>query len=325
MNVIRLSKNRINEVVNLANRVFRTEGGSMLKDYPLLFSEENAHNILCVEEDGKIVSIVGLLFRDIQIFSVKIKVSLIGSVCTDEKYRRKGYSTILMNEAGKISIENGASLMLISGDNSVYKRFGAVNAGIYFAHPVLGNASVKYRRATVKDIELLAHLHSMDPVRFIRYKKIFKIMIETSMAIDRPADIFISNSAYVVITKSAFEGDQRYYCVEYGGCQIDIAELVKSVTETFEPLIIYTKLSDCVLNKIFQSKDSQKREFMGSIKILDKVSFFSQIKPYLEEQMLGEVKIEDLSQLTRYIFGAPNKEKTMKWPLPLPDYGMDYV
>ena len=38
MQVVRLSENKIDEVVSLANEVFRPNGGSMKKDYPLLFS-----------------------------------------------------------------------------------------------------------------------------------------------------------------------------------------------------------------------------------------------------------------------------------------------
>ena len=73
MKILKLPEDRISEAVDLANRVFRENGGSMLEDYPLLFSSNNAHNVLCVEEDGKIVSIFGLLFKDIQIFSARLR------------------------------------------------------------------------------------------------------------------------------------------------------------------------------------------------------------------------------------------------------------
>ena len=331
MKISRLSENKIDEVVSLANEVFRPNGGSMKEDYPLLFSKENARNILCVEEDGKIVSIFGLLFREIQIFSARIKVSLAGSVCTDEKYRKRGYATILMKEAAKLSVENGASLILISGDNAVYKKFGAVNAGIYFTHFVNStskNSSISYREATRDDLEFISYLHSMEPVRFVRDEKMFKTMLEVLKADNMPATIFISDFAYVAITNGVVEKDEHncYHCVEHGGCQTDVADLLKSVAGKMNPMILHTTLADCVLNGIFNSKESQKRGFIGTVKILNKELFLEQLKPYLEERAMDGVdEINDLSKLTKYIFGSSDESESLEKPLPLPDYGMDYV
>lgn len=328
MRILKLPQNKIDEAVALANKVFRPDSGSMREDYPLLFSKENAQNILCVEKDGKIVSIFGLLFREIQFFSARIKVSLVGSVCTDDKYRGRGYSTMLMNEAGKVSIEDGASLMMISGSNSIYRKFGAVNAGIYFVHPVFGNSHVKYRKVTPKDLDFITYLHSMEPVRFVRDRKIFETMLRAPKADNMPAEIFVSDSAYVVITKGVVREDEqkRYYCVEHGGCQTDVADLIRSVSKKMNPMILHTTLADCVLNRIFHSKESQKRPFIGTVKILDKGLFLEQLKPYLEERTIeGFEKINDLSELTKYIFGSSDKSESLKVPIPLPDYGMDYV
>ncbi len=331
MKILRLSENKIGEAVSLANEVFRPNGGSMKEDYPLLFSKKNARNILCVEEEGKIVSIFGLLFREVQIFSARINVSLAGSVCTDEKYRKRGYATRLMKEAAKLSVGNGASLILISGDNDVYKKFGAVNVGIYFTHfvhPASKNSSISYREARRDDLEFISYLHSMKPVRFVRNEKMFRTIFKVSKADNMPATIFISNSAYVVITKGVVEKDEHnwYHCVEHGGCQTDIADLLRSVSREMNPMILHTTFADCVLNRIFYSKESRKREFIGTVKILNKELFLKQLKPYLEERaMEGIDEINDLSELTKHIFGSSDESENLKEPLPLPDYGMDYV
>ncbi len=329
MRIIKLSEERMDEALKLADKVFRPNGGSMKKEYPLLFSKENAQNILCVEENGEIVSIFGLLFREIQFFSARIKVALVGSVCTDEKYRGRGYSTRLMNEAGKVSLEKGASLMMISGGNSIYRNFGAVDAGIYFVHPVYGATTVKYRKATLEDLDFIAYLHSTKPVRFVRKREIFKKMLEASRADNMPAEIFVSNSAYVVVTKGVVFRDKqdRYHCVEHGGCQTKVASLIRAVSRKMNPMVIHTTSSDCVLNEFFHSSESQRRPFLGTLKILDKSLFLKQLSPYLEERTIeGIEKINDLSKLTRYIFGtSENEGETLKEPVPLPDYGMDYV
>ncbi len=326
MKILKLTESRIPEAINLANRVFRKDGGDMGKDYPVLFSPENAQNILCVEEDGKIVSIFGLLFKDVQIFSARIKASLVGSVCTDERYRGRGYSTLLMNEAGTYSIKQGASLVMISGDNSIYRKFGAVDAGIYYAHFVDGDKSVEYHEATIDDLGDLMLFHAQDPVRFVRDRKTFRVMLETSKADNMPAKIFVSNEAYIVVTEGVVEKDKenRYHCVEHGGCQIDVANLVKSVASRMSPMVIHTTNADCVLNEIFMSEKSIRRRFMGTVKILDSKLFLNQLKPYLEELPYDVKIMDDLSEMTKYIFGS-TEYKSKSLQIPLPDYGLDYV
>ena len=328
MKILKLPENRIPEAINLANRVFRKDGGDMGKDYPALFSPENAQNVLCIEEDGKIVSIFGLLFKDVQIFSARIKTSLVGSVCTDEQYRGRGYSTTLMNEAGKISKEKGASLMLISGDNSVYRKFGAVDAGIYHAHFVDGeNSNVEYHEATLDDLDNLMIFHAKDPVRFVRDRKTFKTMVETSKADNMPAKIFVSDKAYVVITEGVVEkdSDNRYHCVEHGGCQIDVSNLVRAVANQMEPMVIHTTVADCTLNEIFKSEKSIRRRFIGTVKILDSKMFLNHLKPYLEELPYEIKALDDLGEMTKYVFGSTEYEDSKSLQIPLPDYGLDYV
>ncbi|MGC8545141.1 GNAT family N-acetyltransferase [Athalassotoga sp.] len=327
MKILKLPENRIQESIDLANRVFRKDGGDMGKDYPALFSVENAQNVLCIEEDGKIVSIFGLLFKDVQIFSARIKTSLVGSVCTDERYRGRGYSTLLMNEAGNYSRKKGASLMMISGDNSIYRKFGAVDAGVYYAHFVDGDSTVEYHEATLDDLDNLMIFHAKDPIRFVRDKKTFKMMLETSKADNMPAKIFVSDKAYIVVTEGVVEKDNenRYHCVDHGGCQIDVANLVRAVANRMKPMIIHTTSADCILNDIFASEKSIRRRFIGTVKILDSKLFLNQLKPYLEE-LPYDVKItDDLSEMTKYVFGSTEYESSKSLQIPLPDYGLDYV
>ncbi|BBJ28443.1 GNAT family N-acetyltransferase [Athalassotoga saccharophila] len=326
MKILKLPQKRIPEAIDLANRVFRKGGGDMGRDYPALFSSENAQNILCIEEDGKIVSIFGLLFKDVQIFSARIKASLAGSVCTDERYRGRGYSTLLMKEAGDYSVKKGASLMMISGDNSIYRKFGSVDAGVYYAHFVDGNNSVEYHEATIDDLDNLMIFHAKNPVRFVRDRKTFKMMLETSKADNMPAKIFVSNKAYIVVTEGIVEKDNenRYHCVDHGGCQIDVANLVKSVASKMKPMVIHTTSADCTLNEIFMSEKSVRRRFIGTVKILDSALLLNQLRPYLEELPYDVKIIDDLSEMTKYVFGSTEYE-SKSLEIPLPDYGLDYV
>ncbi|MEM3714665.1 MAG: hypothetical protein QXF82_06935, partial [Nitrososphaeria archaeon] len=74
MNIKRLPSSRLKEAIELADRVFKPKDGSMGKNFPILFSKKNAHNILICEEDNKIISMVGMYYAYAQIFSARIKV-----------------------------------------------------------------------------------------------------------------------------------------------------------------------------------------------------------------------------------------------------------
>ncbi len=335
MNIKRLNENRIEEAVKLADEVFRPGGGSMGKDYPCLFSKENAKNILCIEDKKKLVSIVGVYFKEIQIFNSRVKTALIGSVCTDENHRGKGYSTELMKEAERLSIKNKAPLMLISGDNSVYRKFGAVDAGVYFTHVVNPGtpSESKFRKAGALDIDFLLFLRSREPVRFSRTSENMKFLLELSRAMDRPADIFVSESAYMVVVNH----NGMNNCVESAGCPNAVADLVHAFANENGPIMIHTTMIKCALNSMLSTDDSKRRRFPGTVKVLDKEMLLNQMKPYFDEALTPEaletfrkeIMPLDLSEFTKSFFGSTEKIEKFPsprvFPIPLPDYGMDYV
>ena len=218
--------------------------------------------------------------------------------------------------------------MLISGDLSVYRNFGAVNAGIYFTHHVFGESSVKYRTATRDDLPLMEYLHATTPVRFTRTPEEFEIYFSIGKADDMPAEIFVSDNAYAVITNNPFSKYDRdtYHCVEHAGSEPDLKALLVSISKNKHPLILHTTLADHGLNKIFLSEKTERRGFIGTLKILDKELFLAQLAPFLHEAniKLNINKKEDLSIFTRHIFGSIDSMED-GIGVPLPDYGMDYI
>jgi len=339
VSVRRLPESRLEEAVELSDMIFRSKGGSMRKDFPLLFSKSNLQNILYIEKDGKIVSMLGLLFRKIQFFSARVQAVLVGSVCTHPSYRGRGYSTELIKEAEKISLERKAPLMMISGDNSIYRKFGAVDAGIYFTHKVESNffskvKYVKYKKvSSTADRDFIILLHSRENVRFVRKPEDFQKMIELSRAVDRPARIFVSEAAYAVMVRDEHGINN---CVESAGNPIAIADLVRSIANEDGMVLMHTTLANCALNSLLSNENTKRRRFMGTVKVLNKKMLIEQLTPYLEESLtdsgterLNNFMNMDLSDFTRSIFGSKESDENLSnisaFPIPLPDYGMDYV
>ncbi len=337
MNVKRLPASRLDEVVKLADRVFKPKDGSMGKNFPILFSKKNAHNILIVEDDGEIVSMVGMYYAYAQIFTSRIKVAFIGSVCTDEEHRGKGYATTMTYEAAQIALKNDAVLMMIHGDNDIYRNFGAVDAGTYFTIKIMprynSHSSAFKKAMTYDDLKKMAIWHSKEPVRFIRSFSNFKTFYDVGHAWDGQAKTFINDSAYITVVKK----EDVNHCIEFAGDPNSVAMLIQSFSNEFGETMVHLNSNnkDCVSRLL--SETPQRRKFHGTMRVLDKSKLLDQLKDYLDEAISGTDKgalvaklfTFDDSDFTKIVFGSTESmpEYTSEiFPIPLPDYhGMDYI
>jgi predicted N-acetyltransferase YhbS len=336
LNIKRLEPSRLSEVVELADRIFKPKDGSMGANFPILFSKKNARNILVIEEDNKIVSMVGVYYAYAQIFTSRIKVVFMGAVCTDENYRGKGYATRLTYEAAQIALKNDAALMMIHGDNDIYRNFGAVDAGTYFTieiKPTQNSYSHKLKIATESDLKKMAIWHSKEPVRFIRSFANFKIFHKVGHAWDGHAKTFIGDKVYITVV----EKEKTYHCIEFAGDPNEVAALIQNFVNEYGKLTVHLNLGnkDCISRLLLEIP--QQRQFYGTMRVLDKFKLLDQLKDYLDESISGtdkgmlNVKLSnfDDSDFTKIVFGSAEGLPQFTheiFPVPLPDYhGMDYI
>jgi GNAT superfamily N-acetyltransferase len=336
LEVKKLPASRLNEAVELADRVFKPIDGSMGKNFPILFSKKNAHNILFIEEDKKIVSMVGMYYAYAQIFTSRIKVAFIGAVCTDENYRGQGYATRLTYEAMQAALKNDATLMMIHGDNDIYRNFGAVDAGTYFTIEIMPRYNLPssiLKKATDDDLKKMAIWHSKEPVRFIRSFSNFKLFYKVGHAWDGHAETFINDSAYITVVKK--EGIN--HCIEFAGDPNSIAILIQNFANEYGLTVVHLTLAnkDCISRLLLEPL--KRRQFYGTMVVLDKFKLLDQLKDYLDESISGtdkgvlNVKLTnfDNSSFAKIIFGSTEISPEFRnelFPIPLPDYhGMDYI
>ena len=131
---------------------------------------------------GKPVSQIAIFHDQLKMYDGTIQVGSIGGVCTHPDYRKQGLATRLMEHCTQQLANEGARLMLISGDEGVYMRLGNVFQGkyTYFSiRPGQGSQSkstpsdLVVRRATEADALLCNRLHKAEPVHFVRQKSDF--------------------------------------------------------------------------------------------------------------------------------------------------------
>jgi len=116
------------------NRVFRSGGGDLTHDLPLLFGGAAAEagnqpasrldNLRVVVDDtGTILAHAGCLRREAQILKRRTTIGFIAAVFTDAAHRGQRLGTrVLLDALGRV--RPGADLVLASGDRDFYRRQG---------------------------------------------------------------------------------------------------------------------------------------------------------------------------------------------------------
>ncbi len=140
---------------------------------------------------GELVSQIGIFHDQLRMYDGTIQVGSIGGVCTHPDYRKQGLASRLMERCTEQLVNEGAQLMLISGDAGVYMRLGNVFHGkfIYFSikpdQVRQGNSlpnNILVRRATPADALLCGKLYQAEPVHFVRQNSDFTRALQNPMS-----------------------------------------------------------------------------------------------------------------------------------------------
>ena len=135
-----------------------------------------------LSHEGKPVSQIAIFHDQIKMYDGTIRAGSIGGVCTHPAYRKQGLATRLMEHCTQQLAKEGATLMLISGDEGVYMRLGNVFQGKYMyfsikprqSHPWRPTPSdLVLRKATEADALICSRLYQAEPVHFVRQKSDF--------------------------------------------------------------------------------------------------------------------------------------------------------
>ncbi len=353
-----LKKSELKSAESLVNSIFRSnEKDSMIDDFPLLYSSSNLDNIRVYVNKGEVVSLVGSVIRDINVFGNRFRAAEIGSVCTAPEYRGKGLASSLMVDAERISISKGASVMFISGDLGLYRRFGAVGAGTYFMYTLRPELLEEFNPIDVRiakrsDIPFLSRMHNSKSVRFERtveqFELIFNAVTSGQVIPGSPVKILVSECGYLVLTH-----DEKgiVNCVEHAGDTLCIIEMLKAIFEErrYNSAILHTTGDEYGLNRLL-SRISQFRirNLLGTIKVIEPAKLGESLASYFSQRTSARIRFSSdytlevgryvfrpsAKDFTRIVFGSTEKLEEYNGlkelvrnvlPIPLPDYGLDYV
>lgn len=130
MTEIRLVRpEEMQDAARLADAIFRdAEQPSMGAAFPDVFSPSLGQSYGAYE-DGKMVAFMGLVPSIIHVGGAAVHSFQIGAVCTDPDYRGKGYASELLEAVFAHIDKSDGSLLLVSGDRSLYRRMNCLHFG----------------------------------------------------------------------------------------------------------------------------------------------------------------------------------------------------
>jgi predicted N-acetyltransferase YhbS len=130
MNIRLVKEHELKQAATLAEDVFcNEEDRYMESSFPTLFRPGTSHSYGAFDEQGKLVSFMGMVPLIIQSQNSTLLAYSIGAVCTDPDYRGQGLAGKLLVSCKQHAKDAGASLMFISGERSLYSRAGSVHFG----------------------------------------------------------------------------------------------------------------------------------------------------------------------------------------------------
>ncbi|MGQ9514216.1 MAG: GNAT family N-acetyltransferase [Thermoproteota archaeon] len=336
-------KEEFRSVMELVESIFvsaRRRGTNMERSFPLLFNQRNLENMRIMLIDGKPVSHIGISEVDALLYGCRIKVGMIGAVCTDPNHRNKGLAGMVLVDCFRKLLLDGIDFVMVSGIRDLYDRNNCVMAGKQYSYKITRKDAerlisfpckvVKFKESRLD--ELIA-IYQSEPVRYFRSYEEFSTLLG-KYTFRRPRVFLIElggrSVAYICI-EIEDHGEDSGWVVEYAGSRVSIASALPKLLDhlNLKCLTLPVPHHDfeliAALSKLRKPKSSH---FGGTMRIINPSAFFLKLRPYLESRLgeeasrlkivggadkpviaLGDEKLEFKSEkeLTWLFFGQPEK------------------
>lgn len=324
----------LDEIGALAGKVFNWQ---MRENFPTLFCHDNLDNLRIIKIDNKVVSLIGVVVRDMIINGCRISVGNVGSVCTDDKYRNRGFAWMIFEDMMQKLRSDGVDMLLVSGYRSLYEKHGCTHVGNIRRYSIEGNLNlskikIKIKPFNLSDLPRWSEIYRSEPVRFHRpYNDFYKLTTQALKHRENRSLYSIYKEdrilAYIVVDK----GKSEIGFNEYAGSRQAIFESIGLLKEEFNAnkVNISVPVHDIELAYMLDSLGVKANysSTEGTVSILNFESLCQKLTPLFEEIVgsdtikrlkfnviegsyvisLGDekIKINDMHDLARLIFGKP--------------------
>ncbi len=287
-----IEESELPELIQLLNLVFRPHGGDMGCEYPRHVAWSNRENVRIVKQNGKIVSHVATSIRPVILGGISTWEAGIGAVATHPDGRGKGFASILMQDAVRRSVEQGADIMLISGDLGVYRRMHAVDCGIY---PVIKisknrlhtNSAFSVSPAQDTDIDSIVSLWTTLPTRYMLPREDWVALSQCRHVMDKPSDwwmvrLGIEPVGFGIVHQEGSE----LWLLDWAGHPDALEAAAAFWIDRYQAeTLVYISVKEKTIPISWKQQIEQIRSFYGTVLVINARRFLSRARSLLEEKI----------------------------------------
>lgn len=286
---LRQAKNNEESLVSdLAVKVFKP---NMKEQFLRLYHPNNIEHMFVAVDENKVVSSVNYYNTLIQTNMGSFHVSSIGSVCTDESYRKRGISSQLLIDAEKLMIKESIDFCIISGRRGMYQRFGAREVGAIKKFIITPNT--KSDDFQVKEFnQEFKEIYDIYQKETIKYERSFDEFIDLWKGQTYP-DSYQTYHTYLIFEKGEVTGyvivinhhDKDVLQVkEFAGKRYSIKASLKTILDKHhkKSVEIFVSYQDEIIQ--FIEEEGQMISQQATIKIIHAESFLNKINHILEKK-----------------------------------------
>ncbi|MFN4227435.1 MAG: GNAT family N-acetyltransferase [Candidatus Ratteibacteria bacterium] len=276
--------------------------------YPQVWKEENTDfsNILIIEENNKICSLIRIFPFTLIHNNIKIKIAGIGAVSTEFAERGKGYMTTLLKEAIKKMENEEYSLSILWGDRHRYINFGYENSGKTINLTITSRGLEKQKINSVRTKKYLGEKEVLLKIIDTYNKKNYRVERSIEYFEEIYKKLFVSlyysdenhKFSYVVINEQGLE--TKVY--EFGGDSETILGILKYLSERFGKNKFYLEFPNFyeIPDLILKASLGWSVSTTGMIKIVSLKKTIETFLPLIEESFPEKEEI---------VFEIEGKEK----------------
>lgn len=299
------------ELIDLLNLVFRPNGGDMGRDYPRHVALSNRENVRIIRQEGKIVAHTAVSIRPICLSGISTWEAGIGAVATHPEARGHGFASILMADAQRRSIEQNADIMLISGDNGVYRRMHAVDCGRF---PVVKigknlpktNPALTFSKADEQDIGAIIQLWETLPTRYLLPREDWQELLQCKLVMDKPSEWWMVHLGNELIGFGiAHRVDSELRLLDWAGHPNALDAAAAFWFNQYEiETLTYIPSSIILLPLHWRDHIRQIRAFDGTVLVIEAQRFLQRAESFIAEKigedLLRRLRIEAKPQWARF-------------------------
>jgi len=248
-----------------------------------------------IEVDGKIVSHIGIVDRQIRIGSARLRMGGIGGVVTHPDYRKRNFARMLMNECIDFMRSRGFDVSMLFGIPNFYPKFGYVTSLFNHSCTLRTEKVLSLKRRPRVEPLSEAHIPEIAPIyeratsslncSVVRTDEYWRWLSEKSGG---PSGILLSGNEDRIRVQEAFIAEDRInlaYDLLYA--------IARKARDELRPWIELTIPSDSFMDKICyyeleaELRKSTRKDAGGMIRIINLLSTFRKASPALYENLQG--------------------------------------